>query len=58
VTAAPSHPLLAAIETDDGAAVARVLDQDPELKARLDEALPGVGFGQTALMAAVQRGEP
>jgi ankyrin repeat protein len=47
--------LLAAIENDDAAAVASVLEQHPAMKARLDEALPGAAFGQTALMAAVHR---
>jgi ankyrin repeat protein len=44
-----------AIETNDAAAVARVLDEYPELKARLDEPAPGSAFGQTALLAAVER---
>ena len=33
--------LKAAIEADDAAAVARVLEEHPEVKARLDEPLPG-----------------
>jgi ankyrin repeat protein len=52
----PTDPLLEAIQANDAAAVARVLDQHPDAKARLDEARPGAGFGQTALMAAVQQG--
>ena len=55
MSAPPTNALLAAIEMNDASAVARVLDQDPELKAHLDEELPGVGFGQTALMAAVRQ---
>ena len=51
-----SNELLNAITADDAAAVARVLDADPGLKARLDEPLDGYSFGQTALMAAVHRG--
>jgi ankyrin repeat protein len=51
----PADALLAAIENTDAAAVTNVLELHPELKARLDEPLPGVGFGQTALLAAVQR---
>lgn len=47
--------LKAAIETDDAAAVARVLEGHPELKARIDEPAPCLSFGQTALHAAVQR---
>src|SRR5262249_15315014 len=46
--------LPAAIRSDDPAAVARLLDANPQLKSRLDEPLDGYGFGQTALMAAVQ----
>ena len=51
----PDAALLTAIENTDAAAVANVLELHPALKARLDAELPGVGFGQTALLAAVQR---
>ena len=44
-----------AIDADDAAAVARVLEEQPALNARLDEPLPGAPFGQTALLAAVAR---
>ena len=47
--------LLDAIRSDDPAAVARLLDANPQLKSRLDEPLDGYAFGQTALMAAVHR---
>jgi hypothetical protein len=50
-----TNSLLAAIQANDAPAVARVLAEYPEVKARLDEALPGAGFGQTALMAAVHQ---
>src|SRR5687768_17192556 len=42
-----------AIDADDAAAVARVLEENPELAVRLDDPLPGRAFGQTALLAAV-----
>lgn len=50
-----SDLLFDAIKTDDAREVARVLDAHPELKAQLNDPLPGYSFGQTALMAAVQR---
>jgi ankyrin repeat protein len=46
--------LLAAIHANDADTVASLLQQHPEMKARLDDPLPGAGFGQTALLAAVQ----
>jgi ankyrin repeat protein len=45
-----------AIDSDDAAAVARVLEEQPQLKAQLDDALPGAPFGQTALLVAVGKG--
>jgi ankyrin repeat protein len=48
------NDLYEAIRTNDAAEVARVLETTPELKARLNDPLPGSSFGQTALMAAVQ----
>jgi ankyrin repeat protein len=51
-----SGELLAAIRANDAAAVAAVLERHPELEATLNGPLEGYGFGQTALMAAVQRG--
>jgi ankyrin repeat protein len=50
----PTESLEAAIKANDAAAVSRVLEQHPDLKARLDEAYPCGAFGQTALLAAVQ----
>lgn len=50
-----SEVLHDAIESGDAAAVARVLDANPELKARLDDPLPGGSFGETPLLAAVRR---
>lgn len=44
-----------AIDSDDAGAVARILGEQPELTARLDDPLPGAPFGQTALLAAVSR---
>lgn len=44
-----------AIDANDAAAVARVLEEQPALAARLDEPLPGAPFGQTALLAAVAK---
>jgi ankyrin repeat protein len=53
VTAAES--LRAAIRRDDAAGVARVLDDHPDLKQAIDQPLEGEAFGQTALLAAVNR---
>ena len=50
-----SEILYEAINTNDAAAVARVLEANPELKARLNDPLPGGSFGETALLAAVRR---
>ena len=51
----PSESLATAIKANDAAAVARVLEQHPELKKHIDEPNPCGAFGQTALLAAVQR---
>ena len=51
----PSDELAAAITADDAAAVARVLEDHPQLKAGIDGPLPGGAFGQTPLLAAVER---
>jgi ankyrin repeat protein len=51
-----SDTLLEAIRTDDAKEVGRVLESNPELKNTLNDPLPGYSFGQTALMAAAQRG--
>jgi ankyrin repeat protein len=49
----PLEPLGRAVNANDTEAARRVLAAHPELKARLDEALPGAGFGATALLVAV-----
>jgi ankyrin repeat protein len=51
----PFESLAAAIKANDAAAVARVLEEHPALKARIDQPNPCGSFGQTALLAAVQR---
>jgi ankyrin repeat protein len=50
-----SEPLHDAITGGNAAVVAGVLDANPELKARLNDPLPGGSFGETALLAAVRR---
>src|SRR6478672_8564136 len=50
----PAELLKRAIDGNDAAGVALVIETHPELKAGLDEPLPGGSFGQTALLAAVQ----
>lgn len=50
----PVDALQDAIKANDAAAVARVLEAHPALKARIDEPTPGDAFGQTALLAALQ----
>jgi len=52
---APAGALRTAIAAGDAAAVTRLLETDPELKARLDGPLQGGAFGETALLAAVSR---
>jgi ankyrin repeat protein len=51
----PLDALEHAIKNNDAAAVARVLDEHPDLKEGLDAPLPHGSFGQTALLAAVGR---
>jgi ankyrin repeat protein len=55
MTVSGADALAAAIKANDAAAVARVLEEHPELKGRIDEPAPCGAFGQTALLAAVQR---
>jgi len=50
----PVDAIRQAIQSNDASATARVLEEHPGLKARLDEPWPGGSFGQTALLAAVQ----
>ena len=44
-----------ALKREDAVAVARVLEARPELRARLNDPMPGGAFGQTALLFAVER---
>jgi ankyrin repeat protein len=53
----PAEALKAAVCDGDVARVREVLDRYPELRAKIDDPLPGYGFGQHALFAAVQRGD-
>ena len=48
--------LAAALDANDAGLVRQVLDRFPELTRKLDEALPGDGFGYTPLLKAVYRG--
>jgi len=47
--------LRAAIHVNDASRVRAVLREHPELKSTIDHALPQDAFGQTAMLAAVQR---
>jgi ankyrin repeat protein len=51
-----TEQLVAAVNSDDVAAASELLTDHPELRARLDEALPGLPFASTPLLAAVWRG--
>ena len=53
--ASPAGALAKAVRSNDTRAVARVLDQHPELKVHLDDALPDDAFGATPLLSAVHR---
>src|SRR3984885_1192999 len=53
----PAEALKAAVCDSDVARVREVLEHYPELRARIDDPLPGYGFGQHALFAAVQRSD-
>ena len=53
----PAEALKVAVCDSDAPAVAEILSRYPELKAIIDEPLPGYGFGQHALFAAVQRSD-
>ncbi len=57
--AADSDPVLAlvaAIKANDPASARRVLERSPEVKARLNDPLPGFAFGATPLLAALPWG--
>src|SRR5579871_39752 len=51
----PSELLTAAIRAQDPVKTKQTLDAHPELKAQLNDPLPGYGAGMQALLAAVQR---
>lgn len=51
----PIEELAAAIESNDVMRVSKLLERHPELKAKLNDPMPGAAFGQTALLLAVQR---
>jgi hypothetical protein len=53
----PAEALKAAVCDTDTARVREVLQRHPELRAKIDDQLPGYGFGQHALFAAVQRSD-
>lgn len=53
----PAEALKAAVCDSDAARVRDLLQQYPELRARIDDPLPDYGFGQHALFAAVQRSD-
>ena len=53
----PAEALKAAVCDSDAPAVTEILSRYPELKPIIDEPLPGYGFGQHALFAAVQRSD-
>lgn len=53
----PAELLNAAIRAQDPAKTKQALDAHPELKAQLNDPLPGYGAGMQALLAAVQRSD-
>jgi hypothetical protein len=53
----PAEGLTKAVSDSDTARVRELLDQHPELRAKIDDPLPSYGFGQHALFAAVQRSD-
>jgi ankyrin repeat protein len=53
----PAEMLTAAIRASNAAHVGNLLERYPELRAKIDDPLPGYGFGQHALFAAVQRSD-
>ena len=53
----PAGALKAAVCDSDARRVGELLERYPELRARIDDPLPGYGFGQHALFAAVQRSD-
>jgi len=55
-SADPVAALVSAVRASDAVAVAGLLERHPELRTRLDDPLPGLDFGATALLAAVPGG--
>jgi hypothetical protein len=53
----PAEALKAAVCDSDAARVKELIQQHPELRAKIDDPLPDYGFGQQALFAAVQRSD-
>lgn len=49
----PVAALVAAVKANDTAAARRALERHPELKAKLNDPLPGFAFGATPLLAAL-----
>jgi ankyrin repeat protein len=52
-----AEQLKAAVCDSDAALVRALLKRHPELRAKINDPLPGYGFGQQALYAAVQRSD-
>ncbi len=53
----PAQALKAAVCDSDASRVQALLEQYPELRAKVDDPLPDYGFGLNALYAAVQRSD-
>ena len=53
----PASELSAAVTSGDAGAVRAILERYPEVKATLDEPMPGGSFDQQALLIAVGRGK-
>lgn len=53
----PMQALKAAVCDLDAVRVKQLIDQHPELRAKINDPLPDYGFGQQALYAAVQRSD-
>jgi len=51
----PTEALIAAIKADDASLVRDALSRHPTLKARINEPLPGYGFDEPAIIAAVNK---
>src|SRR5579863_1214532 len=53
----PAQALKAAVCDSDASGVRTLLEQHPELRAKIDDPMPDYGFGINALYAAVQRSD-